>query len=53
MRGSKSTAYIIMSIFFLFSCSVKEKKEVGQKKYLVDIQVEEGVKNLTDKFPVK
>lgn len=46
----KATVYIIMTIFFLLSCSTKEKNEVGQKKGLVDIQVEEGVKNLTDQL---
>lgn len=42
--------FIIILLFFFSSCSPNIKKQSDEKKTLVDIQVKDGLKNLTNKF---
>lgn len=42
--------FIIILLFFFSSCSPNIKNQSDEKKTLVDIQVKDGLENLTDKF---
>ena len=45
----KRLYYWIVFLLF-FSCTSKEKQVASEKKLLVDIQIESGIKNLVDQF---